>query len=64
MVTWQEIAPNSYETKIDDIDIMISEAAYGTWTYLLSKDGRAIKGGNTRTLEEAQRAAEELTKRS
>lgn len=57
MANWQEIAPSTYETKVGDIDIMISEAAYGDWTYLLSKDGRAIEGGNCRTLEEAQEEA-------
>lgn len=46
-----------YETKVGDTDIMISEAAYNSWTYLLSKDGRATKGGNCRMLEEAQEGA-------
>ena len=36
MANWQEIAPNTYRTKVGDIDIEIFEAAYGTWTFLLT----------------------------
>lgn len=57
MTTWQEIAPNTFETKVGDTNIKIFDAAYGTWTYLLSKGSRATKGGNCRTLEEAQEGA-------
>ena len=59
MITWQETAPNTYETKVGDKDIKIFDAAYGTWTYLLSRDGRATTGGNCRTLEEAKEEAKE-----
>jgi hypothetical protein len=57
MINWQETAPDTYRATVGETDIVISPTAYATWTWLLSKDGRAVKGGNCRALEEAQERA-------
>jgi hypothetical protein len=57
MVNWTITDPHVYRATVKDLELSIAPAAYDTWSWLLSRSGRAITGGNARTLDEAKAAA-------
>jgi hypothetical protein len=58
MVNWTVTDPYVYRANINDLELSVAPAAYDTWSWLLSRSGRAITGGNARTLDEAKAVAE------
>ena len=57
MVNWTATDTDTHQATLDGLELSIAPAAYGTWSFLISRDGRAITGGNARTLDEAKEAA-------
>ena len=57
MVKWTVADPHTYQATLNDLELSIAPAAYGTWSFLISKDGRAVTGGNCRDLDESKEAA-------
>jgi hypothetical protein len=56
MVNWLETAPNFYVASTPDSRFVVGLTAFGTYSWLLSRGGRAVTGGNVATLDEAKEA--------
>jgi hypothetical protein len=59
MVNWTVTDPHTYCANMNGLELTVASAAYQTWSWLLSRDGRALKGGNARELDEAKGQAVE-----
>ena len=57
MVNWTATDIDTYQATLNGLELSIAPAAYGTWSFLISRDGRAVTGGNCRDLDEAKEAA-------
>ncbi len=57
MVNWTVTDPDVYRATLGNLELSIFPAAYGTWSFLISRGGRAVTGGNARTLDEAKEQA-------
>ena len=57
MVNWTVTDTHTYQATLNGLELSIAPAAYSTWTWLLSRDGRAVTGGNCRELDGAKEAA-------
>lgn len=57
MINWTVTDTHTYQANLNDLKLTIAPAAYDTWAWLLSRDGRAVTGGSARDLNEAKEAA-------
>jgi hypothetical protein len=63
MVNWTVTDPHVYRATLEGLELSVASAAYDTWSWLLSRSGRAITGGNARTLDEAKAVAEQAAEK-
>ncbi len=57
MVKWTVTDTHTYRATLNGLELSIAPAAYGAWSWLLSKDDRAVTGGNARDLNEVKEVA-------
>ena len=57
MVNWTVTDTHTHRATLNGLELFIAPAAYDTWSFLISRDGSAVTGGNCRDLDEAKAAA-------